>query len=245
MPSSRALSASSSLSHISALPFGGRGSLSWRQCAVVTALLLSGQAVQAQDIAFSGRMGSKALLVIGGQPRVVGVGETQGGVKLLEVTGEQARVERDGQTLLLRLGAAPTTVAGAGDRSAGASRDLELKADAGGHFVTEGWINGKATRFMVDTGATAVSLSQTEAERLGLDWRRAPMAQANTANGTVPAHTLQLGTVRIGELVLSNVGAVVLPAQLPHVLLGNTFLSRVSMKRDNDTLKLEPKAATR
>ena len=80
-----------------------------------------------------------------------------------------------------------------------------------------------------------------EAERLGLDWKRAPMAQANTANGTVPAHTLQLGTVRIGELVLNNVGAVVLPAQLPHVLLGNTFLSRVSMKRDNDTLKLEPK----
>ena len=245
MPSSRALSAYSSVADLSSTLVGRRGGFSWCHCALVAALLLGGQAAQAQDIAFSGRMGSKALLVIGGQPRVVGVGETQGGVKLLEVTGEQARVERDGQTLLLRLGAAPTTVAGAGDRSAGASRDLELKADAGGHFVTEGWINGKATRFMVDTGATAVSLSQTEAERLGLDWRRAPMAQANTANGTVPAHTLQLGTVRIGELVLSNVGAVVLPAQLPHVLLGNTFLSRVSMKRDNDTLKLEPKAATR
>lgn len=209
--------------------------------AVIATLLATQQAAQAQDVLFSGRMGSKALLVINGQPRVVGVGEAQAGVKLLEVTGEQARVERDGQTLTLRLGSTPTAVATAGERGAAGARDLELKADAGGHFVTEGWINGKPTRFMVDTGATAVSLSQTEAERLGLDWRRAPMAQANTANGTVPAHTLQLGTVRIGELVLNNVGAVVVPAQLPHVLLGNTFLSRVSMKRENDTMRLEAK----
>ena len=218
-----------------------RDALGCAAWAAILLLLTTLQTAQAQDVSFSGRMGSKALLVINGQPRVVGVGEVQGGIKLLEVTGEQARIERDGQALILRLGAAPTAVASAGERGTAGSRELELKADAGGHFVTEGWINGKATRFMVDTGATAVSLSQTEAERLGLDWRRAPMAQANTANGTVPAHTLQLGTVRIGELALNNVGAVVLPAQLPHVLLGNTFLSRVSMKRDNDTLKLEPK----
>ena len=217
-----------------------RCALGWGVWALIVTLL-SLQAAQAQDLTFSGRMGSKALLVINGQPRVLGVGEVQGGVKLLEVTGDQARVERDGQTLTLRLGSTPTAVATAGERGAAGPREVDLKADAGGHFVTEGWINGKPTRFMVDTGATAVSLSQAEAERLGLDWRRAPMAQANTANGTVPAHALQLGTVRIGELVLNNVGAVVLPAQLPHVLLGNTFLSRVSMKRDNDTLKLEPK----
>lgn len=218
-----------------------RCALGWAAWAVIVQMLTSLQAAQAQEVTFSGRMGSKALLVINGQPRVVGVGEVQGGVKLLEVTGDQARVERDGRALTLSLGGAPTAVASTGERGAAGPRDLELKADAGGHFVTEGWINGKATRFMVDTGATAVSLSQSEAERLGLDWKRAPMAQANTANGTVPAHILQLGTVRIGELVLNNVGAVVLPAQLPHVLLGNTFLSRVSMKRDNDTLKLEPK----
>ena len=218
-----------------------RCALGWAVWAVIVLMLTGLQAAQAQEVTFSGRMGSKALLVINGQPRVVGVGEVQGGFKLLEVAGDQARVERDGQTLTLRLGGAPTAVASASERGAAGPRDLELKADAGGHFVTEGWINGKATRFMVDTGATAVSLSQSEAERLGLDWKRAPMAQANTANGTVPAHILQLGTVRIGELVLNNVGAVVLPAQLPHVLLGNTFLSRVSMKRDNDTLKLEPK----
>jgi aspartyl protease family protein len=218
----------------------GRCLLAWCLWAALV-LVLSAQAgpAQAQDLSFSGRMGSKALLVINGQPRVVGVGETLAGVKVLEVSGDQARVERDGQTLLLRLGAAPTSVASTGERSG--PREIELKADAGGHFITEGWINGKATRFMVDTGATAVSLSQAEAERLGLDWRRAPMAQANTANGTVPAHTLQLGSVRIGELSLTNVGAVVLPSQMPHVLLGNTFLSRVGMKRDNDTLRLEPK----
>lgn len=200
-----------------------------------------GSGALAQNLTFAGRMGSKALLVIDGQPRVMGVGDEQSGYKLLEVGADQARVQRDGQTLLLRLGAAPTAVATSGERATAGARDLEIKADAGGHFVTEGWVNGKPTRFMVDTGATAVTLSQAEAERLGLDWRRAPMVQANTANGTVPAHTLQLGTVRVGDLALTNVAAVVLPAQLPHILLGNTFLSRVSMKRDNDTMRLEPK----
>ena len=215
---------------------------------VAFALLISmwapSSAQAQQSLTFSGRMGSKALLVIDGQPKVLGVGEEHNGVKLLEVTGEQARVERDGQALGLRLGAAPTSLASSGDRP-GASRDIELKADAGGHFVSEGWINGKATRFMVDTGATAVTLGQAEAERLGLDWRRAPAAQANTANGPVPAHSLQLGTVRIGELSVNNVVAVVLPSALPHVLLGNSFLSRVNMKRENDTLRLEPRAGAR
>jgi len=204
-------------------------------------LVLATSGALAQNLTFAGRMGSKALLVIDGQPRVMGVGDEHAGHKLIEVGADQARVQRDGQTLILRLGAAPTSVATSGERANAGPRDLEIKADAGGHFVTEGWVNGKATRFMVDTGATAVTLSQTEAERLGLDWRRAPMGQANTANGTVPVHTLQLGTVRVGDLALTNVAAVVLPAQLPHILLGNSFLSRVNMKRENDTMRLEPK----
>ena len=199
---------------------------------------------QAQSLTFSGRMGAKALLVIDGQPKVLGVGEEHNGVKLLEVIGEQARVERDGQSLALRLGAAPTALASSGDRPGG-GREVELKADAGGHFISDGWINGKPTRFMVDTGATAVTLGQAEAERLGLDWRRAATAQANTANGTVPARTLQLGTVRVGDLSVNNVVAVVLPSAMPHVLLGNSFLSRLNMKRENDTLRLEPKPPAR
>ena len=52
-----------------------RCALGWAVWAVIVLMLTGLQAAQAQEVTFSGRMGSKALLVINGQPRVVGVGE--------------------------------------------------------------------------------------------------------------------------------------------------------------------------
>lgn len=202
------------------------------------ALLLTGSAL-AQPVQFAGQMGAKALLVIGGQPKALAVGESHAGVKLLSAQGGVAEIERDGQRLTLRLGEAPVALAAGAPAAAG--REVVLSADAAGHFVAEGAVNGRTTRFLVDTGATAVTLSQTEADRLGLDWRRAPRAQATTANGAVPASVITLNSVRVGEVTVSSVPAIVLPAQLPYILLGNTFLSRFQMRRDNDVMRLELK----
>jgi aspartyl protease family protein len=109
----------------------------------------------------------------------------------------------------------------------------------GGHFTSAGTINGRAVQFMVDTGATLVALSQGEAERIGLDYRSAPRALTQTANGAVPVHRVSLSAVRVGEVEVANVDAIVMPAQMPYVLLGNSFLSRFQMRRDNDVLRLE------
>lgn len=206
--------------------------------AAAGALLLTGSAL-AQPVQFAGQMGAKALLVIGGQPKALAVGESHAGVKLLSAQGGVAEIERDGQRLTLRLGEAPVALAAGAPAAAG--REVVFSADAAGHFVAEGAVNGRTTRFLVDTGATAVTLSQTEADRLGLDWRRAPRAQATTANGAVPASVITLNSVRVGEVTVSSVPAIVLPAQLPYVLLGNTFLSRFQMRRDNDVMRLELK----
>ena len=62
---------------------------------------------------------------------------------------------------------------------------------------------------------------------------------SSTANGTVPVHVLTLSAVRVGGVTVSNVTAVVVPAAMPYVLLGNSFLGRFSMRRDSDTLRLE------
>ena len=59
------------------------------------------------------------------------------------------------------------------------------------------------------------------------------------ANGAVPVHRVSLNVVRVGEVEVSNVEAIVMPAQMPYVLLGNSFLSRFQMRRDNDVLRLE------
>ena len=88
------------------------------------------------------------------------------------------------------------------------------------------------------TGATRVALSQADADRIGLTYRDAPRSLAGTANGAVPVHQVTLNSVRVGDVEVHNVEAVVVPMQMPHVLLGNSFLMRFQMKRENDQLTL-------
>jgi len=118
---------------------------------------------------------------------------------------------------------------------------LVLRADAAGHHWADGTINGLPTRFLVDTGASAVTLSQGEAERLRLPWRTAPVGQVRTAAGTLPAHLLELTQVRVRPLSAERVGAVVVPGRERISLLGLSFLAHFRMRREDDVLTLEPR----
>lgn len=192
---------------------------------------------QAHKVSYSGRMGPKALLIINGTPRAVAVGTSEQGVKLLSLGDDTALVEVDGQRQSLRIGGNPVDLSGT--PSAGGGTRLVLPMGPGGHFSSAGSINGRPVMFMVDTGASVVALSQSEAERIGLDYRKAPRGLVQTANGAVPVHSVRLASVRVGDVLVYDVPAVVMPAQMPQVLLGNSFLSRFQMKRDNDTMTLE------
>ncbi|MBK7059034.1 MAG: retroviral-like aspartic protease family protein [Rubrivivax sp.] len=191
-----------------------------------------------RQVQLAGVMGTRAMLVFDGQPQLMVVGDSARGVRLVSLQAEVAVIDRDGATLSLRLGASPVAV-GAGLARAGASREIVLTAGPGGHFITSGAINGRAVSFMVDTGATAIAMSQSEASRIGLDLRNGQRALGNTANGAVPLVMLTLTRVRVGEIEVANVQSVVMPAQMPYVLLGNSFLSRFQMRRENDVMRLE------
>lgn len=205
--------------------------------AALGALLVLPGLVAAQSVSLAGHMGRRALLVVDGQTVTLGVGESARGVRLLGLENGQARVEWAGRVSQLAQGGAPVNLGQAAADTG--TREIVLSAGLGGHFTTEGQINGRAVHFMVDTGATLVALSQSEAERLGLDYRHGQRAMMQTANGAVPAHQLTLSAVRVGGITIANVKAVVMPAQLPHVLLGNSFLERFQMRRDNDVMRLE------
>ena len=194
---------------------------------------------QAASLALAGQMGSKVLLVIDGQPQMLAVGESARGVTLLQLSSDSAQVERGGVRSTLRSGAAPVTVGGAAPASTG--REIVISAGPGGHFITGGSINGRPVRFMVDTGATLVALGQGEAQRLGLDLRQAEAGVSQTAGGPVRVKLLKLASVKVGDVELFNVAAVVVPGEMQQVLLGNSFLSRLQMRRDNDILRLELK----
>ena len=208
-----------------------------RRAIAAALLLVLAATAQAQRVVLSGRMGERALLVVDGQPYTVSVGQTVAGVKLLRWNGEVADVERSGRSYPMRVGETPVLLGVAAPRSAG--REIVMTAGSGGHFTAGGTINGKQVRFMVDTGATLVSLGRDDAERLGVDLASARRGNAQTANGPVPVWLVTLNSVRIGEVELSNVGAAVLPQAMPMVLLGNSFLARLNMKRDNDVMRLE------
>jgi aspartyl protease family protein len=60
-----------------------------------------------------------------------------------------------------------------------------------------------------------------------------------TANGTAIAYKVTLDTVRVGDIAINNVDAVVLEGgQLPFALLGMSFLNRMEMKREGQVMIL-------
>jgi aspartyl protease family protein len=183
----------------------------------------------AQEVSFVGPIGDKAavLAIDGGQPKTVKVGQTFGGVTVISVEKERAIVEVDGKRRVLTRGQTySTSAAGSGPQS------VTLAAGPGGHFIAEGSVNGGSVRFVVDTGATLIALPASEAQRLGIDYRKGRLGSTQTAAGPTPAWQIRLDTVRIGGIEMSNIDAIVIEKGLPIALLGMSFLSRVEMRQE-------------
>lgn len=200
-------------------------------------LALMALGASAQTVTLSGSMGDKALLVINGAPRMVSLGATYQNVKLVGVTPNEATVELDGKRVALTLGGAPVDLGKGGADAVGTQ--ILLTAGPGGHFSTSGTINGKTVQFVVDTGATYVSIGQDDADRIGLNYKNGRLGMVSTANGQLPVRLTSLHLLRIGDVQVYNVDAIVMPSHMDVVLLGNSFLSRFSMKRDSDRMTLE------
>ena len=193
---------------------------------------------QAQSVMLTGTIGSRAILIVDGSaPKTVAVGETFQGVKLLSLAAEQATVEAGGKRVALRMDQ-PVSIGGNGGGGGGGTR-IVLPVSSGGHFMTQGAINGRSVNFMLDTGATTVALSAADAQRIGLDFSKGQPVRVNTANGVAQGWRVRLNSVRVGDVEVYDVEAIVSQQPMPYVLLGNSFISRFSMRRDADQMVLE------
>ena len=205
---------------------------------LVAGVLAFATSAHAQSVALAGMLGSKALVIVdGGAPKGVAVGETYRGVKIVSTQGDVAVVEISGKRHTLRVGDAPASVGGSG--GGGSGTKVVLTAGTGGHFVTQGQINGKTTQMVVDTGASLVSISAADADRMGLDYKGGQPARLSTANGITNAWKIKLSSVKLGDVEVYEVDAVVSPGAMPYVLLGNSYLTRFQMTRTNDQMLLE------
>ena len=207
------------------------------QTAALLAMLLAATAAQAQPVALAGMLGSKALLVVNGTPpKTVAAGQTHEGVRVISTSGDQAVVEQDGKRLTLRVGEAPVNMGAS--KSGGKGNRIVLVAGTGGHFMTTGQINGKAVQFMVDTGATSVAMGAQDAERAGINFKAGQPVMMSTANGNIQGYLIKLNSVRVGDVEVFGVDAVVTPQSMPYMLLGNSFLTRFQMLRENYQMTL-------
>ena len=185
----------------------------------------------------TGTIGSRAILVIdGGAPKTLAVGERIQNVRLVSLQDGTAVVEAGNQRVTLRMDT-PVSV-GKPVTNNGNTR-IVLPAGSGGHFMTQGSINGRTVTFMLDTGATSVALSASDADRIGLAYKNGTPVQLGTANGVVNGYRVRLDSVRVGDVDVAGVDAVVSPQSMPYVLLGNSFINRFSMRRDSDQMVLE------
>jgi aspartyl protease family protein len=181
-----------------------------------------------------------AVLKVDGQRKLVKVGETgPGGVQVVSADSRSALLRVDGVERSYSLSRDYSATSGA----AAAPAQVSIAKGIGGHYWVAGSITGKNVQFLVDTGATAVAMNESAAKRLGIDYRvqGQPMV-VSTASGTAQAWSVKLDNVKIGGIQVLGVEAVVVAGEAPtEVLLGMSFLNRVSWREDQGMLRLEAK----
>lgn len=105
--------------------------------------------------------------------------------------------------------------------------EVRLVRNRAGHYVATGKINGSTVTFLLDTGATDVAIDARQAQSLSLQ-RGAPVT-VTTANGRVRGWRTLLRKVQLGAIELTTVPATIVPELDGEVLLGMSFLKRLTL----------------
>ena len=204
---------------------------------ILPLFLLTPLLAGAADINVIGLTTGMAVVAIdGGKPRTLRVGDvTPEKVRLVSATSESAVFEVAGKRQTLSMGQRISL--GGEPRSA---QRATIVADAQGHFFTVAAVNGASIRFLVDTGASGVTISSADARRAGVNYLSGDRVVMQTANGVAPAYLVKFESVRLGDIMLYNVDGLVVEGNVMGGtgLLGMSFLNRMEMKRESDTMTL-------
>jgi len=143
--------------------------------------------------------------------------------------------------LELRAAKAEAPMISIAEAAPAAERGAVMKA-SDGHFWADGDVNGQTVRFLVDTGATAVALTQKDAQRLGIDLAKLHYSyNVVTVDGQARAAAVTLASVSVAGARLEDVEALVIEKGLDTSLLGMTYLGRLSsFEATRQALFLQP-----
>ena len=205
---------------------------------IIAAILLvfaTAGSLAAAEVKVIALFADKALLQVGDRQKIVASGETFEGVLLKSASGRGAVVVIDGEETELGLNRSIAGNFKKRDRSS-----LRIYPDSLGMYYIDGKINGETTRFLVDTGATFVTLSGRKARSLDIDYRRGIPSTAQTASAIVSVWQVKLDSISVGGIEVLNVDATVIAGDRPSdVLLGNSFLKHTRMQNAGSVLELK------
>lgn len=200
-------------------------------CALTT-LVFSTNCLAEQDIKIMALFKDKAIVTIDGNRQKLELGKPVDGITLVEANSKQAVISMNGETKTLKLGS--------GTASFKSDQQGEvIEKDRMGMFVTKVSINGTTpVSAIIDTGATVVAISKKMADEMHLDYSSGRQISASTANGNVNAHLVYLASVKVGKIELTNVPAVVSDGKMEEILLGMTFLNRLQVLHNSNSMTL-------
>ncbi len=114
-------------------------------------------------------------------------------------------------------------------------KQVQLQRNRYGHYVTSGMINSTEVVFILDTGATDISIPEKTAQKLRL--KAGIKIPVDTANGQIDVHATTLDRVSLGEIALHNISANINPyMQGEEVLLGMSFLRHLDFSQQGEQL---------
>lgn len=186
------------------------------------------------DIKVVGLFKNKALVVIDGKQKLMHVGETYSDVTLDSADSRDAVLSFDGVSQSFTLGSH-------GGFSSGKTKkaSFSVTPSYGGTYKTTGSINGKTTEFIIDTGASTVSINSKFADILGIDYKNGKEVNVLTASSKVTGYMVSLDTVTLGSIRLNNIDATVLEGEQPEIaLLGMSFLKYLTVVNEDGRMKL-------
>jgi len=116
--------------------------------------------------------------------------------------------------------------------------EVRLKQNRYGHYLANGLINQQKVTFLLDTGATLISIPEAIARKLHL--KKGYPSQSRTANGSITVYATQLDSVSIGAIELHNIRASINPHMSGNeILLGMSFMKHLEITQKDNELRLK------
>lgn len=196
---------------------------------ILLAIFLITNPLAARTIKFLKKDFRNTILMIDSRPVRFNPGETKKGITLMSSTKSNATIKMNGKEYIVDK-KGPTRK----------KTNFTVLKRYGGMFYSKGKINDKDVDFVVDTGATFVSISKKTARKIKLRYSKNDPIKIQTASKTETAYLTTLKSVELGDITLTNIQAIVSQHNYPaQVLLGNSFLQHLKVQQTGDLLYLK------